>query len=153
MDHTDIQIIEANSKNYQELITFVDSKGKEAVLSFYYKGTGQISYPSPANGDGELFEQIKRILHKSKADNGQSIVQSPLYKIYCDLQLILHDAKIALTKSAEFQDIIQVSIDNEIVSIQIWHTKELMISKFNYLEGNKITFDKIVTRIGEYYGI
>ena len=153
LNHTDIQIIDTNSKNYQELITFVDSKGKEAALSFYYKGTGQISYPSPANGDGELFEQIKRILHKSKAENGQSIVQSPLYKFYCDLQLILHGATIALTKSAEYQDIIQVSIDNEIVSIQIWHTKELMISKFNYLEGNKLVFDKIVTRIGEYYGI
>ena len=153
LNHTDIRILDTKSKNYQELITFIDSKNKEAVLSFYYKGTGQIKYPSLVNGDEDVFNRIMKTLHNRILDKGFEINQSPLYKIYCDLQMILHDAKIILLKSGEFQDIVEVSINNEIVTIQIWHTKELMISKFNYYEGNRITFDKIVKRIGEYYGI
>ncbi len=153
LNHTDIQILSTSSRNYQELIAFVDTKNREAVLSFYYKGTGQIRYPSLTNGDEELFNRIKQILHNSKADKELHTGRSPLHKLYCDLQMILYSAKITLLKSDEFQDIIEISIGNDIVSIQVWHTKDLMISKFNYLKGSKITFDKIVTRIGEYYGI
>ena len=153
LNHTDIKIVDTNSKNYQELITFSDIENQAAVLSFYYNGTGQIRYPSLANGNEELFNRIVKILHNRVPNKGFEIDQSPLYKIYCGLQMIVNDAKIILLKSDEFQDIIEISVNNEIVSIQIWHTKELMISKFNYYSGNRIVYDKIVKRIGEYYGI
>lgn len=145
LDGTDIQIFSGRSTNYQEQIAFVDTENKDAVLIFYYNKNGQIRSPSLEKGDAELFSRIKQILHNTD--------RSPLHNLYCDLEMILDSAKITLLKSDEYQDIIEISIGNDIVSIQVWHGKELMISKFNYLKGSKVTFDKIVTRIREYYGI
>ena len=151
LENTNIRIQDKISNNYQEQIKFEDDCS-EATLIFYYNKKGVVKQPSLKSGGKDLFARLQKIFSTNSFDKLKQI-QSPLSKCYTDFQRIIPGSIIKIVKSEEYQDVIEVAFDEEKTSIQIWHDKKTMISKFNYIGGSKLCFDKIVDRIKEYFGI
>lgn len=153
LGNEEIRISNTVSKNYQELITLVDSKNDETTMCFYYKKTGQVKYPSFVRGNKDLFHSIKNELKAFGNQKEIVSINSLLSEFYDGFQRINKNLKVRVLRTDAYQDIIEIIKDEEVVNVQVWYGKNLLISKFNYISGNKELFDQIVGQIKDFYGI
>lgn len=147
-----ISIINHASHNYQEAITFSDDKGKIVVASFHYKKEGNIKFPSFVKGDEQLYLKIKDLIIPKTESILDNLEASPMSFMYKVLQRIISGLIITLIKSSEYQDFIEVSDGIEKAIIQVWYTKDNLISHFNFADGSKALYNVIRNQIGDFYG-
>lgn len=149
---TDLKISETVSHNFQEQITVNNALGKTAILSFYYNKKGKVNWPRYQSGDKSLFARIVNIIKQRLKDNEINIF-SPLNPLYDQLSEILDNTKIQIIKGDTYQDVVTLSKNTDATTVQIWHSDDLNISRFNFVSGNEDFFDNIVSKIRSYYGI
>jgi hypothetical protein len=148
----EIHLSETTSCQYLEKIT-VSDKSSHATLGFHYNGKCQVTSIVFLNGTKELYDKVKSLVSENGEPVAQTVITSPLSSFYAELQRIVANSKIIVKKSEGYQDIIEFIVDSAKVSVQVWHTKELMISHFNFMDGSQELFDRITGRIKEYFGI
>lgn len=150
-ESSSLEIVQSVSNNWEEQITVSDGEAV-ATMFFNYNKEGQIKHPRFKNGEKTIFEKVQELSHGEDMEVPKSSATS-LAKLYTDLKRIIGGAEITVLKSAGYQDIIELHIRGESTLVQIYYTKMLLISKFNFLDGSKQRFDEAVERIRQYYSL
>ncbi len=152
IENTGLRITGSSSHNYQERLTITDQFGDSAELQFYYTGKGEIQFPKLLRGNKNLFDKANSLL-PSKALSINNNYQSPLESLYKKLLKIFDVQSYKVLKATEYQDFVSFKDGAKNVTIQVWYDKNLSISSFNYVEGDKDMYDELVMKIRRYYEI
>lgn len=150
IENTGLRITGSSSHNYQERFTITDQFGDSAEFQFYYTGKGEIQSPKLLRGNKNLFDKAYSLL-PNKALSINNHYQSPLESLYKKLLKIFDIQSYQVLKATEYQDFVSFKDEARNVTIQVWYDKNLSISSFNYVEGDKDIYDELVMKIRSYY--
>lgn len=145
--HNKATICNIASRPYLEMVT-LEMEGRKIKLLFDYNRRGQMKMPRLGSGAKEDYETFQKLLEPTiPLPTG---VMQPFLKNFSSLLEHYH-IQMKLIHYSDWNFIFNFSREEKKVEIQLWYNNTGMISRFNYIRGDKELFNNIVHLIKEIY--
>lgn len=145
-------VVNIVSRPYLEIVT-IKTGNEEIEMFFDYNKRGEVKLPRLKSGSEKAFQNILKAINTEIEDIPDVIGE--MKDTFSGLSELLNqkNIKTKIILSHNWETIFRFSKLDEQVEVQVWHSGQGMISKFNFLQGNSKLFGQIVDTVKTTYGM